>query len=98
MWAIILLKALHNLNDEVVPATFLGKDSIGKMIERELKELEINTEFILNDLDFTCSSVVLYDVSGRRKIYCDLKDIQEKSVSIKFNYGRSKIFSWSCCL
>lgn len=73
-----ITKALHNLNDEVVPATFLGKDSIGKMIERELKELEINTEFISNDLDFTCSSVILYDESGRRKIYCDLKDIQEK--------------------
>lgn len=77
-----VVKALHCLNDEVIPITILGDDSIGRMIINELKNIGINTNYILKELNSTCTSIVLYDSTGRRKIYCDLKDIQEKVYQI----------------
>ena len=74
-----IAKALRTLGDDVCLTSMVGTDFSAKYIENELKDLNIDTKNILPTLKQTPSSVVLYDPDGRRQIYCDLKDIQEKS-------------------
>ncbi len=71
-------KALCTLGDEVYLASILGRDIQADVVERTLQKDGIGLEGIRRDLEQTPSSVVLYDDSGRRQIYCDLKDIQER--------------------
>lgn len=71
--------ALTTLGDQVTLASMTGKDFAGSYIRDELKNAGISTKEIHDNLAMTPSSVVLYEDSGRRQIYCDLKDIQESS-------------------
>lgn len=43
----------------------------------------IPTHAVFGELPETPASVVLYDDAGRRQIYCDLKDIQERTLRIE---------------
>ena len=72
-----LSKALTTLGDQVHLISMTGKDFAATYIQNALREMGIGTEFIHATLEQTPSSVVLYDPTGRRQIYCDLKDIQE---------------------
>lgn len=72
-----IINALHCLNDKVIPVSILGKDNIAEMIKAELKDKNITTEFVVSQIEKTCSSAILFDTNGTRKIYCDLKDIQD---------------------
>ena len=72
-------KALATLGDEVRVNSMTGNDVARACIFDSLRELNISTEYIQPRLRQTPGSVVLYDPSGRRQIYCDLKDIQETS-------------------
>lgn len=74
-----IAKALKTLGDNVCLTSMVGNDFSAKYIENELNNLNIDTKNILPALQQTPSSVVLYDPEGKRQIYCDLKDIQEKS-------------------
>ena len=74
-----IAKALRTLGDDVCLTSMIGNDFSAAYIENELKELNIDTRNILPSLQQTPSSVVLYDPEGKRQIYCDLKDIQEKN-------------------
>lgn len=65
------------LSDEVCLLSMVSDDASGKMIKGVLAEHGISTEYIKNS-GVTAQSVVLYDQSGRRRIFCDLKDLQEK--------------------
>jgi len=78
-----IINALSYLGDEVVPVSIIGNDHIGKLIKDEIKALDMSTTYIKKDLDNTCSSVILYDDNGKRKIYCDLKNIQDLVYPIK---------------
>lgn len=69
--------ALNTLGDEVKLLSILGNDTEGLMIRGVLKDNDISTSF-LHEQGKTASSVILYDSSGKRKIYCDLKDIQDE--------------------
>ena len=69
--------ALTTLGDEVRLLGMTGNDFPAAYIKSELTAAGIGTEHLKAKLDQTPSSVVLYDESGRRQIYCDLKDIQE---------------------
>ena len=69
--------ALTTLGDEVHLLSMTGNDFPAAYIRSELSAAGIGTEHLKAKLDQTPSSVVLYDESGRRQIYCDLKDIQE---------------------
>ncbi len=71
-------KALTALGDEVSLVSFLGRDPEGDRILRQLREDGLSAEQIRLDLRRTPVSVVLYDPEGRRQIYCDLKDIQDR--------------------
>ena len=72
-----LAKAMTTLGDRVKLLTMTGDDFAARYIREELKDLGIPTEPVRACLTQTPSSVVLYDETGRRQIYCDLKDIQE---------------------
>lgn len=70
-------KALVALENTVDVATILGNDFSGDIAVNGLNSLGVNLSHVMRSLNATPASVVLYDKDGRRKIYCDLKDIQE---------------------
>ena len=74
-----LAKAMTTLGDRVRLLSMTGDDFASRYIREELSGLGIDTAPIKPCLTQTPSSVVLYDETGRRQIYCDLKDIQDAS-------------------
>ena len=72
-----LAKALTVLGDRVSLCAMTGRDYAAGQILKELESLGIGTDHVLDILPESPASVVLYDDSGRRQIYCDLKNIQE---------------------
>lgn len=73
-------KALLTLGNDIQITSFLGEDEEGKRILSKLEEERIGNQFIYCELKETPVTVALYDEEGRRQIYCDLKDIQEKNM------------------
>ena len=69
-------KALKTLGSDVTLLSVIGKDTNGDIIKQRLKEDNIDNQ-LLNNIEKTPQSVVLVDNNGKRKIYCDLKDIQD---------------------
>jgi len=69
--------ALTTLGDEVRLLSMTGSDFPAEYIKSQLEHAGIGTEHLKAKLQQTTGSVVLYEESGRRQIYCDLKDIQE---------------------
>lgn len=74
-------KALCTLGDEVAFYSFTGNDLTAEIIYAALKQDQIDVTHIRNSLKATPASVVLYDPSGKRQIYCDLKDVQEQCLA-----------------
>ena len=71
-------KALKKLGDEVELYSIFGNDDFGNAILSELKKEKIPFKFIMKNENFqTPESIVLNDKNGVRKIYCDLKNVQE---------------------
>lgn len=77
-------KALITLENDIQIASFTGKDEEGKRILQKLQNEKIGRQFISNELKETPVTVALYDDLGRRQIYCDLKDIQEKDMEFSY--------------
>lgn len=73
-------KALMTLDNEIQLTSFLGEDEEGKRILSKLDHDKIGKQYIYQQLQETPVTVALYDEEGRRQIYCDLKDIQEKQM------------------
>jgi acarbose 7IV-phosphotransferase len=71
-------KALTRLGDSVAFLSLIGQDPAGQLVHQALAKAGIQGGGVLASLPATCQSVILYDRSGRRQIYTDLKDIQEK--------------------
>lgn len=78
-----LAKALGTLQDSVQLFSLLGNDDEALRILNQLQKDNISTEGIMQVLSQTPVSVILYDKEGKRQIYCDLKDIQEKTLPMK---------------
>ncbi|MBQ7250370.1 MAG: carbohydrate kinase family protein [Bacilli bacterium] len=78
-----LAKALKTLGDEVDLYSLIGDDDAGKLIREELERIGISSSQILPILPQTPMSSVLYDEAGKRQIYCDLKDIQDRSYTFE---------------
>ena len=76
-------KSLRTLGDEVTLLSYLAKDLPGQEILFALEEIGIKPDHIRFEAKDTPLSVVLYDQEGDRKIYCDLKDVQEKSYPVE---------------
>ena len=77
-----IVKALKTLNDDVTLTSFIGDDFEGEYVLNELKNTNIGVNFIKKELKETPTSIVLYDNEGKRQIYCDLKDIQDKKYDL----------------
>ena len=75
-----LAKALKTLGDDVRFVSMMGDDFSAKYIREELANIDVSTEYVKNILKATPSSAVLYDDTGKRQIYCDLKDVQEQTL------------------
>ena len=69
--------ALSRLGDEVDYTTVLGRDPISDWVHNTLRQQGLRSINAFPLLERTCSSTVLFDDAGRRKIYCDLRDIQD---------------------
>ena len=85
-----IAKALKTLGDDVALLSKLGKDLNGELIINELKANDIDTKHLEISLKQTPQSVVLVDQEGKRKIYCDLKDIQDSNSIDVSNIDLSK--------
>ena len=72
--------AFQALGDDVSLYSLGADDSLNKAIVDYLDDCKLNYHFEKN-LKETPESLVLYDNQGKRKIYCDLKDCQEKALS-----------------
>ncbi len=75
-----LAKALTALGERPRLLSYLGRDEEGARIERRLRADGIQAR-LLPELEQTPVSAVLYDGEGRRQIYCDLKDVQDRALS-----------------
>lgn len=73
-------KALKTLGNDVELISFTGADEESKRIRSKLAGDGISDVNIHSSLQETPVSLVLYDETGRRQIYCDLKDIQDKAL------------------
>lgn len=71
-------KALKTLGNQVDLISYTGKDFEAERIFKELEKHEIGFSHIRQELKETPVSAILFDSTGKRQIYCDLKDIQEK--------------------
>ena len=71
-------KALHTLGDEVRLLSLIGQDDVGKVVNSAIQAVGFSGKDVLQRLDETPQSVILYDREGRRAIQVDLKDIQEQ--------------------
>ncbi len=70
-------KALVTLDNQVDFVSMTGNDGEGKIVKEGLQEAVVSDEYVLSSLKETPTSLILFDNEGKRKIYCDLKDIQE---------------------
>ena len=70
-------KALTTLNNNVELISMIGRDGESKVVLEGVQNAGIRDGFILPKLNETPTSLILFDNEGKRKIYCDLKDIQE---------------------
>ncbi len=71
-------KALTTLGDRVCFLSLIGQDAAGMLVQQSLAQDGIAARFVLAEMSHTAQSVILYDPDGRRAIYTDLKDIQER--------------------
>lgn len=78
-----LAKAIKTLGGEPILFSLLGEDECGTRVRSALTNEEIKMDAILSLPDMaTPESVVIFDKEGRRKVYCDLKDIQDRDACI----------------
>lgn len=78
-----LVKALKTLDDDVKLVTMTGWDFGGDYIQSEVEKSGVDAGYIKRTLETTSNSVVLYAPDGKRQIYCDLKDIQDKQYNFE---------------
>lgn len=74
--------SFNTLSDEVKLLSMVGDDSAGTVVKDVLIKNGVSTSYLMNT-SHTAQSVVLYDNDGRRRIFCDLKDFQDKSYDEK---------------
>lgn len=75
--------ALESLGDSVRPCSVTGRDLAALVIARAFMEKKAETDFLFPVLDKTCTSCVLFDDQGRRRIFCDLTGVQKVTLPEK---------------
>ncbi|MCL2827416.1 MAG: carbohydrate kinase family protein [Oscillospiraceae bacterium] len=82
--AVNIAKALSVLGDSVTVISLLGKDMAAESVLALFGQEGWDTKYLQHDLSATAQSVVLYDETGKRQIYCDLKDYQDQTYNEAF--------------
>lgn len=72
-----IAKALTLLGDDVRLLSLIGKDDLGGLVRAALIQDRIAGSNVLDTLEQTAQSVILFDGEGRRQINADLKDVQD---------------------
>jgi ribokinase len=72
-------KALTGLGDSVHFLTLIGRDAARPMVLEALAQDALAREYVLSLAAETAKSIIAYDADGRRAIFVDLKDIQERT-------------------
>jgi len=72
-----IARALTTIGDSVRFASLVGEDEAGAWVQAALRRDAIPTVGVLPLLTETAQSAILYDESGRRAIFTDLKAIQD---------------------
>ena len=75
-----IVKALAALGDDAILVSIIGNDFDSTRILSSLENMNLTSKYLFRELKEIPKSIILYDDSGKRKIYCDLKDIQEKFI------------------
>lgn len=73
-----IAKALTTLGNDVDFLSLIGRDTAAELIRNELRAIRVSDENVISQLENTPQSVILYEETGRRAIFTDLKDIQEQ--------------------
>jgi ribokinase len=71
-------KALMTLGDDVHFLSIVGNDLAGRMVSEQLIQDGIPSSYVIQSVEQTAHSVIIYDDNGRRQINVDLKNIQEQ--------------------
>lgn len=74
-----LAKALTMLGNRVNFLSLIGRDAAASLVRSALQAIAVDGAYILSPSEKTAQSVILYEPSGRRAIFVDLKDIQEQA-------------------
>lgn len=73
-------KALKTLGSDVGLISVIGDDLAGDVVRREIEKAGLDSAHLLVDEGSeTAESAVLVNEEGKRKIYCDLKNLQMRS-------------------
>ena len=71
-------KALASLGQDVDFLSIIGQDEPSHLVLGALQGIPLPEANVLSMTERTAQSVILYDESGKRAIYTDLKDIQDQ--------------------
>ncbi|VAW31380.1 hypothetical protein MNBD_CHLOROFLEXI01-4062 [hydrothermal vent metagenome] len=80
-----IAKALTTLGSDVHFLTLVGNDLPGRQIKQQATTDSIAPQFIVAAMPQTAQSVILYDKQGKRQVYTDLKDVQERPYPPNFS-------------
>jgi len=83
-----IARALTLLGDEVRLLSVIGRGPLANLVRAALERDDIPGENVLDTVEQTAQSVILYDGEGRRQINVDLKDVQETIYPIQ-NYTKA---------
>jgi acarbose 7IV-phosphotransferase len=72
-----MARALTLLGDEVHLLSMIGRDPLAQFVRTALERDGIPGKNVLDLVEQTAQSVILFDEKGRRQINVDLKDVQE---------------------
>lgn len=75
-------RALQVLGHDVVLASMVGRDPAGRWVRDQLARWGLSDEHVIDSLDATPQSVIVYDRSGKRQIHVDLKTIQDTAYPV----------------
>lgn len=78
-----IAKALTTLGNQTPFLSLIGRDYASELVLRSLHASGISTTHVLQNLDHTCQSIIVYTPDGRRMIFTDLKDIQEQQYPLE---------------
>lgn len=77
-----LIRNFMKLGDDVTFVSMVGSDLWGDVIREQLEKEGFCADYVYPILSSTPQSIILYDNTGKREIYCDLKDYQEIAIDI----------------